>query len=47
MNEKDETHLDVFTPPFVQKDIDNGISKDCPISKLNDNIDLLSLILRI
>ena len=29
---------DVFTPPFVQKDINLGIFEDVfPISKLNDN----------
>ena len=45
MDKKDETHLDctlsdtdVFTPPFVQKDINHGIFEDVfPISKLNDN----------
>ena len=45
MDKKDESHLDctlsdtdIFTPPFVQKDIKHGIFEDVfPISKLNDN----------
>ena len=45
MDKKNESHLDctlsdtdVFTPPFVQKDINHGIFEDVfPISKLNDN----------
>jgi len=45
MDKKNESHLDctlsdtdVFTPQFVQKDINHGIFEDVfPISKFNDN----------